>query len=112
MARKKTPTPLSPPSELVLPEMIGFRLDEEHARLLVERAVEQKVSPGELARACVIEMMHRAEALAELNRALVRLKDGIDQSAARHALGIEALLVSAGKVEAEEALKWVDANLR
>lgn len=112
MARKKTPSPLSPPSELVLPEMIGFRLDEDNARLLIERAAEQKVSPGELARACVIEIMHQAEALAELDRALMRLKDGLDQSAARNALGVEALLVSAGKVEGEEALKWVDANLR
>lgn len=92
--------------------MIGFRLDEDHARRLVERAAEQKVSPGELARACVIEMMHRAEALAELERALVRLQDRLDQSAARHALGVEALLVSAGKIEAKEALKWIDANLR
>ena len=112
MARKKTPSPVSPPTELALPEMIGFRLDDEHARLLVERAAEQKVSPGELARACVIEMLHQAEALAELERALVRLKDGLDQSAARHALGIEALLVSAGKVDSGEALKWVNANLR
>lgn len=112
MARNNL-NPLSIPQQpLVLPEMIGFRLDADSTRILMARAAERKISPGEFARACVIEMMHQAESSADLQKALIRLKDGLEMTSARHALGVEALLVSAGKVESAEALLWVNANLR
>lgn len=57
-------------------------------------------------------MMHQTEASTDLQRALSRLNDDLERTSARYALGVEALLVSAGKVESGEALQWVNANLR
>ena len=107
---RKSESPLQ--SELPLPEMIGFRLDDESTRILVQRAARLNVSPGKLAQIYVVEMMYQAEERAVLREAIDGLKDGLEKLAASHALAVEALLASAGRLDEKYAHDWVNLNLR
>lgn len=91
---------------------IGFRLDEESHRVLSERANRLGISPHELARHYVIEMLHEAEERAALHEAIATLQQGIHKIREDVATTAEALLIAAGDYEAEEAHTWAAENFK
>ena len=103
-ANQKTPSPMEPRT----PGAICFRLDEKSFRALAHRADRLGVSSHELARSYVLQLLEEAQeraawraAAAELHHALVDLREHL-------ALSVEALLVTAGKVDKADARAWVD----
>ena len=90
---------------------IGFRLDDETRRVLYERAARLNLSPHELARCYVIEVLQESEERVALRAAVETLNANLDHFHSGFALAIEALLVSAGKVSVSEARAWVDKSL-
>jgi hypothetical protein len=90
---------------------IGFRLDDETRRVLFERAARLQVSPHELARRYVIEVLQESEERIALREAVETLNADLDQFRSGFALAMEALLVSAGKVSVTDARDWVDKTL-
>ena len=90
---------------------IGFRLDDETRRVLFERAARLQVSPHELARRYVIEVLQESEERIALREAVETLNADLDQFRSGFALAMEALLVSAGKVSVTDARDWVDKSL-
>lgn len=89
---------------------IGFRLDALSRRVLVERAEQLGISPHELARHYVLELLGEAEERSALREAVTDLHLQLTQVRADLALSIQALLTSAGKVPAAEAAQWVEEN--
>ena len=85
------------------PTTIKFRFEEEHSALLAERAARLGISPHELAREYVLEMLHEGEERAALRAAVASLRQDIFVAAG-------ALLTSAGKMSREEARAWVKTN--
>lgn len=98
--------------ESILPETIVFRLDDENNRLLCQRAATLKMSPGELARVYLVEALHQSVSRDDWCGTISQLQKRMDQLAAGHALAVEALLASAGRVDREFAHQWVNLNLR
>ena len=94
------------------PATIGFRLDEEPRRVLAERAAGLGVSPHALARQYVLEILGEGEERVALHHALKTLIEEAGQTHESLALGIEALLSSAGKVSEDNARAWVDQHLK
>jgi predicted transcriptional regulator len=91
--------------------VISFRLDPELARPLEQQARRLGVSPHELARHLVTEALTATEQLAALGAAVTALHQAMQGLRENLALSVEALLASAGEVEAREARAWVEANL-
>lgn len=105
------PSPLSRLSpELLSPATISFRLDDPSSRVLAERATRLGVSPHELARHYVLEILQQAEERAALREAVVALHKEITGFREDIALATEALLASAGKVTDQEAHAWVEEH--
>lgn len=97
---------IAPPA----PGVIGFRLDEATRQVLGERAAALGVSPHELARRYLIEVLHEPEERAALREALVCLHKEIAGVREDIPLAVEALLTSAGKVTAAEARAYVEEH--
>lgn len=97
MPKYEPPDPARPPTT------ITFRFDEPSAALLAERAARLRVSPHELAREYVHEMLHEAEERAVLLAAMNALRQDVG-------VAVGALLTSAGKMSRDAALAWVRAN--
>ncbi len=104
---------------------IGFRLDQENHRALVERAAKFKVSPHDLARSYVIQVLQEQEERVALHAAIdalhrdtiAGLREGIAgllrqgvQLRNDLLVAVEALLESAGQVDRAEAHTWVKEN--
>ena len=109
MPRKKTP-PASG-SAPIAPTNISFRLDETSIRLLCQRAARLNVSPHELARHYVEEVLQEAEERAVVRDAFAQLQENLNHFRRDFAVAVEALLTSAGTVSEEEARKWVSEGL-
>lgn len=93
------------------PATIGFRLDEASGVELAARAGRLGVSPHELARQYVLQILQEGqertalhEAVIDVNQELGRLRDDLS-------LAVEALLMSAGQVEEADAHQWVQKHL-
>ena len=95
-----------------MPSTVGFRLDPESGRALAARAAALGVSPHELARSYVIEVLQEAEERAALREAVQELNGKLLRFRADFVVAIEALLVSAGKVEDSSARAWVDKHFK
>lgn len=95
-----------------IPATIGFRLDEEPLRVLVERAASLGISPHVLARQYVLEILGEAQERSALHHAIKTLIEETGQTHESLALGVEALLSSAGKVSEDSARDWVDQHLK
>ena len=61
--------------EAMIPCLIGIRLSEDHARLLLERACALKMSVQALARQYVIQMLHEADERHQRVNPVLALKD-------------------------------------
>ena len=102
--------PTSQPERLT-PATIGFRLDLDSSRVLAERAARLGVSPHELARHYVVELLHESEERAAFRTAFEQVQQNLEQFRNDFAFAVEALLSSAGKVSKEEARTWVAKSL-
>ena len=91
---------------------IGFRLDEASRRILAQRADQLGVSPHALARQYVLELLGEAEDREMLREEVTALRSELTVLRTDLALAVEALLVSAGKVPAAEARKWVEESFQ
>lgn len=87
---------------------IGFRLDPENRACLQQRAGALGISPHELAREYVIEMLQAEKercnlhaALLDLHQALLRLRGDVATTA-------EAILIAAGEVDPKEARAYIE----
>lgn len=98
----------TPPKPL---DGIGFRLDPDALQELSSRAQRLGISRHELARQYVIERMQDAETKAALQHAILLLHREIKELREDVSLSTRTLLVSAGKVEPEQAEKWAAENL-
>ena len=97
--------------DLFSPSVISFRLDDQSSQVLSERAARLGVSPHELARQYVLEILQQAEERAVLRGALQQLCENQKQFHADFAFAVQALLTSAGKVPTEKAEAWVAASI-
>ena len=92
--------------------VIGFRLDEKHRRLLMQRAAEADMSVGDLARVYVIDTLDPNNRLNYIVFALTNLGRDLEELRVDLALSVQTLLASAGKIDPAEAMQWVDQNLK
>ena len=90
---------------------ISFRLDDAALDVLEQRAVQRRMSRHELARQYVEDELFETEERAALRDAIITLQRDLIHLRSDLALASEALLVSAGKVQPEEAHTWVEQNL-
>jgi len=116
-ALREKPLPKKKASASVAPgaadpvAMIGFRLDPANNRLLAERAAQLGISPHELARHYVLELLQQHEERAALRTAFEELHQNLHQFRSDFAFAVEALLTSAGQVPKDEAQTWVEKSL-
>ena len=89
---------------------IGFRLDDTSRRVLDARADQLGISAHALARQYVVEQLGEAEDREMLRAEVTALRSELTVLRTDLALAVEALLVSAGKVPAAEARKWVEES--
>ena len=97
--------------ELLSPATIGFRLDPASSRVLAERAAQLGVSPHELARHYVVELLQEPAERAALRTAFEQLHQNLQQFRSDFAFAVEAILTSAGQVPKDEARTWVEKSL-
>ena len=97
--------------DMFFPAIISFRLDEQSSRVLGERAARLDLSPHELARHYVLELLEQSEERAALREALQQLVQNQQKFHADFAFAVQALLTSAGKVSSEKAEAWVAASI-
>ena len=90
---------------------IAFRLDEVSRAVLAERADQLGVSPHALARHYVLELLDVVEDYETLRQDIRALHSELNALRSDHALAVEALLVSAGKVAPADAHTWTEQNL-
>jgi hypothetical protein len=109
MPRQRLFPPAQP--ELLTPSTISFRLDPASSRRLAERAAQLGVSPHELARHYVVELLQAPEERTALRTAFEELHQNLHQFRSDFAFAVEALLTSAGQVPKEEAQTWVQKSL-
>ncbi len=101
----------TPQPERLTPATIGFRLDPDSSRVLAERAARLGVSPHDLARHYVVELLHEREERAALRAAFEQLHQNLQQFRSDFAFAVEAVLTSAGQVPEDEARTWVKKSL-
>jgi hypothetical protein len=96
---------------------LTFRLPADQARLLMDRAGQQGMSPGKLVRLLVVQALtdsHTAllaEEVSRLRQEVAGLREQLRALEERILLAVEALLVDAGHTEPDEAAEWVRTNL-
>ncbi len=98
-------------STIAAPSTIGFRLDPESNRVLVERAAVLGVSPHELARIYVCEVLQEPVERAAMREAAIEIFSVLTQFRQDFAFSVEAMLISAGKVSQSQAQDWVEEHL-
>jgi len=94
------------------PSIIGFRLDEPSRRALSERAARLKVSPHELARFYLTEVLADSEERRALREAICILREELSAFRRDFVFSLSAMLTSAGKVEEGKAEAWIKKNFR
>lgn len=109
---------LAPPPPMTETKVISFRVDERHHTLLAEHATTAGQSVGELARQLVLEGLLAAQVTAALEQSLLAtleevksLRGALRELQGDLATGFKAVLVTAGKVPAEDADAWIYSNL-
>ena len=94
------------------PSTVGFRLDPEHGCILAGRASALGVSPHELARRYLIEVLEEAEERAALRQAVTTLNGNLLRFRDEFIFALEAVLASAGKVEKADVRVWIDEHFK
>lgn len=112
MANNKSRTRKLDPNKTIDLCQIGFRLDEASTKVIVARAKRMGVSRHEVAREYIRQLLSEPEDRTEINRCVATMQKTIKELRIDFALAIEAILASAGKVDAKQAHAWVIENLR
>ena len=94
----------------VMPATVGFRLDATHNKLLFERATALKMSPHELARIYVVQMLHEGNERRDIYQAIQATFNQLTESRKDTALVAQELLISSG-IDEKNAKTWVKENL-
>jgi hypothetical protein len=94
------------------PATVGFRLNPEHGCILAGRASALGVSPHELARRYLIEVLEEAEERAALRQAVTTLNGNLLKFRDEFIFALEAVLASAGKVERADVRAWIDEHFK
>ncbi len=88
---------------------IGFKLDDDSRTKLALQAEQLGVSRNLLARDFVLKALNESAdvfgAVVTLNQQMLAMREEL-------ALMAEVLLTHAGKVDAEDAKKWADENIK
>lgn len=92
------------------PATIGFRLDETSRQALGRQAKRLGVSPHELARFYVLELLSANEERQALRDTLEMVYHQNDCFRRSMALAVEALLTASGKLSPQQAKEWSAAN--
>ena len=100
------------PAPAHAPGTIGFRLDERTFGALAKRADRLGISPHHLARELVFASLQEPDQRAALRDHLAVIHDQLLSLREDIATTTEALLMSAGKVEAKEAHDWVERTFK
>jgi len=90
---------------------IGFRVDEELFAELTRRAKALGVSPHELARHYVMELLSAEEERTALRETVNAVGQHMIEIRKDIALAVEALLSSAGTLDEKQAHQWTQRNL-
>ncbi len=93
------------------PATIGFRVGDKDGEVLLARSNTLGVSVHDLARHYTLSALRDREDRAELRDAILKLQKELIELRRDVTTATEALLSSAGKVEAEEAREWVEKTL-
>ena len=93
------------------PQTIGFRLDNEHRKLLCEQAGRARMTPHEFARYVLIYALRQPERLGAIEEAILQLVELVDQVRSDQSTVTEALLVAAGGMSQSDAKEWVTQYL-
>ena len=93
------------------PNVISFRLDPAHYNLLIEQA-GPGTSPGAHARELVLRALHQQLLNATLDDRLRSIADHQAELRKDIRLTLQAIIVSAAKLPAEEAQEYVKRILR
>lgn len=104
--------PKSSGSDAGASTLVGFKLDNDAFTVLEARASELGTSFHLLAREYVIQSLAQEEQLKVFIRSLEALLHELIELRKDCALSTEALLVSAGQANEQEARKWVSHNFR
>ena len=91
------------------PEVVGFKLDEEHRAKLAVQAGPLGVSRNILDREFVFRSLDEP---TEVTAALITLNQQMFALREELSLVAEALLTHGGKLDHKAAQKWVDENLK
>ncbi len=92
------------------PVTIGFRLDEPNLQKLVLHAQRLNISPHDLARHYVIEMLNAPQERVTLWLALKALEERLAGFREDLVLVAEGILVGTGSLSQQEARTWTDTN--
>ncbi|MHB1309374.1 MAG: hypothetical protein ACYDC1_19875 [Limisphaerales bacterium] len=111
MTRSSSPTPRRTAKQPASPATIGFRLDEASGVELAARAARLGVSPHELARQYVLQILQEGQERTALHEALIDVNQELSRFRDDLSLAVEALLMSAGQVEEADAHQWVRKHL-
>ena len=90
---------------------VGFRVDPHHFALLEERAKLAGQSVGELSRSMVIDVLNQQTQIALLREKVLAL-EGILEQIRRDIAFSTAALLSPHKLTKEQAIEYVNQNLR
>lgn len=91
-------------------QQISFRLAGEYAAEIDRRAAERGVSRGDYVRQVIIATVTSDPAEETRNR-VAELQDELQKLRQELWTGVTALLVHAGKADAETAKRWVEKSL-
>lgn len=89
---------------------VTFRLQLDALHVLVGRAKLLGVSRHQLAQLYVLQMLALEETQGDLTAGFEAVRKDITEMRAEIALGVEALLLTSGKYEPQEARKWVQSQ--
>ena len=90
---------------------ISFRINGHRLTSLEKRAEKLALSPGDLARKCVVQMLDDENENDLLRLRLAALENEVKELRRGMSNMAEALLVVSGKVTKEQAKDWVKENL-
>ena len=95
-----------------IPEVISFRLSEDEATDLAERASEESRSPHQMAHDLVLKSLDLTGGADQLGEKLQSLQRQMLELREELSLVAEVLLANAGKVTPTEASQWADQNMK
>jgi hypothetical protein len=93
-----------------LTEQISFRIDDADAEYAAAEAKKFGLSPHALARRIFLEWLHDTER-DEVREALHELREAIIQQRADLKEAAIAILCDAGRLEVDQARRWVESRL-